>query len=464
MGSVALIVDHPLRDLDGMVLTAGMLATRGHEVFLVPMYERHEVFLLRPTMVLVNYVRFANRDFIRACAKVGILVGVLDTEGGVVKDVDDFARRIANRLEGVSLYCTWGPRQLKALRAVAGEKVRIVATGCPRYDFAVPPWRLALRPPPLKTEGYVLVNTNFPIVNPRFQTAGRERFELITGMGYGREYVDRLIAEGLTARNLLTETVHALADVLPGVTIVIRPHPFEEGAYYREAFKNRPSVQVYQEGSVFDWLQRAIILIHHNCSTAVEAFLMGVPAVMPAWFNTPLLHQPTSAAVSLSADSPKELMSMVHETLNGRPIAVPARTVAAGKELIAEYFLANDGRAAERVAQVVDSILQTQAASPVMSNLRYALRVVCTHTRWVERASYSLLMTGGSCFHQRIRRHFRRSRTLTGKHFGVSDVLAILDRLRQADSVSMGRLWAEQVGSRRHEERGCLSAIRIAAA
>ena len=45
------------------------------------MYQRHEVFLLRPEFVVVNFVRFANLSFIDLCSRLGMRIGVLGASG-----------------------------------------------------------------------------------------------------------------------------------------------------------------------------------------------------------------------------------------------------------------------------------------------------------------------------------------------------------------------------------------------
>jgi len=81
---ICLIVDNPLRDLDGMVLLSMHLAERGADVYLVPMYTQgYEVPAICPDFVLMNYARTANAELIKAYSRAGIVVGVLDTEGGI---------------------------------------------------------------------------------------------------------------------------------------------------------------------------------------------------------------------------------------------------------------------------------------------------------------------------------------------------------------------------------------------
>src|SRR6185312_721386 len=149
---VCLIVDNPLRDLEGLVLLGRELAARDVRVTLVPMYDQgSDVPALRPDLVLLNYTRPNNADLIKAYKRKGILVGVLDTEGIGGKNADQFAEMVksAGCTDIVDLYCVWGHAQHEAFLkrgTVAADLLH--ATGCPRYDFCAEPWRGALPKPP----------------------------------------------------------------------------------------------------------------------------------------------------------------------------------------------------------------------------------------------------------------------------------------------------------------------------
>src|SRR5258708_8863608 len=171
MPHVCLIVDNPLRDLEGLVLLGWQLMAKGVTVTLVPMYEQgFDVPALRPDLVLLNYTRPNNADLIKSYKRAGILVGVLDTEGIGGRNPDQFAEMVksAGCTDLIDLYCVWGEAQRIAFLRHHTMPARLVhPTGSPRYDFCAPP-SLAPLPRPPAAPGYVLINTNFPVVNPRF--------------------------------------------------------------------------------------------------------------------------------------------------------------------------------------------------------------------------------------------------------------------------------------------------------
>src|SRR5215470_7793460 len=111
---VALVVDHPQRDLAGLVLTALDLAQRGIVCHLVPMnLQEREIWALAPDFVLFNYLRRSNERFARSLIDAGIAFGVLDTEGAVWPDPDEYASLLwkdATLRAKARCVCLWGAR------------------------------------------------------------------------------------------------------------------------------------------------------------------------------------------------------------------------------------------------------------------------------------------------------------------------------------------------------------------
>lgn len=57
--------------------------------------------------------------------------------------------------------------------------------------------------------------------------------------------------------------------------IVIRPHPEEDKSIYDDTFANEENITVIYEGSVIQWLLASRVMIHHSCTTAIEARMLG---------------------------------------------------------------------------------------------------------------------------------------------------------------------------------------------
>lgn len=431
---VCLIVDNPLRDLDGLVLLAWHLANRNIEVLLVPMYYKEEVLHIKPDLVLVNYARHANHDFISQCATYGILVGVLDTEGGVILNWNIFLENVARHVENVDLYCVWGKKQYEALSGNAAfAGIVLKATGCPRYDFCVPPWNDAQPQIPFDSKKMVLVNTNFPIAIPRYNTAEKEVRGLIAN-GYEEKYAYDLLSQNRLALNEIIKTVKHIAGKFPRVTFVVRPHPFENDGFYKTEFNGIGNVELHREGPVFPWIKRSITLLHFNCSTAFDAVMQKVEPVYMEWIKLPLLRQEASYLISQNAGSFRELEDMLNTLINGGKLKVSESQNNTREELISDYFFAADGKCAERVSNAIIEILEKKKGKKTAANGGYIRKVIVgllKKQKWRSLARNIVLYLLGSQYYKKIKTLFL-SRDETGKEFNVNDVRTILDRISSA--------------------------------
>jgi hypothetical protein len=59
----------------------------------------------------------------------------------------------------------------------------------------------------------------------------------------------------------------------------VRPHPTENQEVYKNIAARCKRVHVTNEGNVVPWLLASKAVIHNGCTTGVEAYMMGVPAV-----------------------------------------------------------------------------------------------------------------------------------------------------------------------------------------
>lgn len=352
---ICLVVDNPLRDLDGLVLLARQLALLDCEVWLVPMYDQaFDVYAIDADFVLLNYVRSNNKQHLMNYLMDGRGVGVLDTEGAGGKNADEFAQLVnqAGAAHLVDLYFTWGPSQKQALvnqKVVAAEKVHV--SGCPRYDFCALPWRHSLEKPAIEGS-YVLVNTNFPIVNPRFSEGSGAELKAMLAAGFDEVFANQYIKDAKQAHAGIIDMLNQLLPALPDTQFVLRPHPFEASDSYASLNKFG-NFQIRQEGTSVQWLNSATALVHLNCSTAVEAVMLGKPAISPAWLNTTALEVPGPHSVSAHCRNIVDLIGTLQDAV-AHPEGYGATAVSESWPLYGIYYKI-DGKACERIASQIVS-------------------------------------------------------------------------------------------------------------
>ncbi len=355
---IAIVVDHPSRDLPGLVLTAVELCRRGAVCHFVPANLLwREIWALAPDFVLLNYFRRSNESLGQGLVTAGIPFGVLDTEGGVWPEPANYAELLwqdRDLLHRADCVCLWGTRMAEYLQ---GEGIvteeQTVVTGCPRFDFYAPAWQTVLvaggssqtqRP-------RVLVNTNFSTRNPRFTTVEKKIETSRRNFGWSDERIFELLRMEEQAIDAIIEMCADLARRFPQLDLVLRPHPFEAADWYARELAVHPNVIIDGEGPVQPAIYQAALVIQRSCTTAIEAGLAGTPTLSPQWVPAPLL-MPAAEAVSVACHSRDALAQTVDAILHRR--YQPSLEIqAAIDQVTREWFCAADGRAHLRVADAV---------------------------------------------------------------------------------------------------------------
>lgn len=355
----ALIVDNPKRDLRGIVRLAFALGQRECGALVVPMYAQgYDIPMLGPKGVVLNYVRQGNQDLVRTYDELGLHISVLDTEGGILsrtglREPHNWARslRETGQAGPIDDYFFWGDAVRQAFAKESGlPEKSLHLTGCPRYDLCAPPWSTALT---YERSGYVLVNTNFSAINPAFTDSSASERKIFHSLGWDPSYVDKWFAamEAVFPRYL--DEVERLARALPERTVILRPHPFENEAVYRNRFASLDNVVVDGRGDVLNMIANASVVVHLNCGTAVDALLQRKPAVSLEYLNNELLlnHTPLPSRLSIRPSSFENLLEVVSDHLQAPRSFVPD----GARDEIEPWFYRDDGQAADRVADVLAS-------------------------------------------------------------------------------------------------------------
>jgi len=206
-----------------------------------------------------------------------------------------FSRRLSARaLEYLSHLFAWGEDNAELWRQYPQlpPEIPINITGNPRNDMLRPEMRAFFEDEVQqirKTHGdFILINSNFNHINAFYPV--QSLFLPVTNPGevpqFGRAArgMTRDFAEGFRDHKLaifedFQRLIPALEKAFPNFNIVVRPHPTEKHDIYHEIAAGCDRVRVTNEGNVIPWLMAARALIHNGCTTGVEAYVMGVPAI-----------------------------------------------------------------------------------------------------------------------------------------------------------------------------------------
>jgi surface carbohydrate biosynthesis protein len=451
--SVAIVVDHPQRDLVGVVLVAQRLCDVGIDVYLVPLnLVVPEVFSLLPDFVLLNYLRPSLDPLVHGMLDARIAFGVLDTEGGLYGDLAAYTRtlsRDADVVRGVDVMCVWGRKMFDHLAStgyVAAD--RMVITGAPRFDVYNPNWRAAfVRSKPQRP--MILFNTKVAVANPQYHSVEDEIRLLVDRVGLPIEEVLRHRDVGNATIAATIELANHVGSTFPAADVIVRPHPHERLSTYADGLDPAlANVHAIREGTVDGWILNATALVHRQCTTAVEAGWAGVPAIAPMWVPS-AADAPGAEEVSVRCESADELDEVLAAVLAGESVVDDAVRRALDR-ITEDWFYRIDGRAHDRVAHAVAPRVDTGKPRAVPARRRFFR----SHEKWASlrgaagRMGRAMGAVGAAGPAANLVHPAARRWPSTFKSFTVSDVQRLLVSIGRASSPAAGTATARAVAAR----------------
>lgn len=280
-------VETQARELDGKLYLGVEAAERGWNV-MVGRGIRDKPYLPRGIFV-ENSISPGRAPDIHAALAQGRKVAAWCEEGLVYYYAEEYGRRRveAESYDLIERYFAWGARQRNDLVDDIGcDPGKLVTSGNPRFDLlradlkAVFDYRVdRIR---AKYGPTILVNTKFARYNnymdpDYFTRKMRDR---------GKIQTPEQEAEQQGIVDFQRRTMEAFQAAIPTLSarfadhhIIIRPHPSESHDPWKVLAHNLNNVSVVFEGNVAEWILAADVCLHNNCTTGVEAYLMGRPSL-----------------------------------------------------------------------------------------------------------------------------------------------------------------------------------------
>ncbi|MEM7644850.1 MAG: surface carbohydrate biosynthesis protein, partial [Pseudomonadota bacterium] len=347
------------REFDAKLLLAQRLVDRGHPVYVGSRIEIHkQIHRLPRGLYLAKDINRSSTRILNIMARLGIAIAAWDEEAMSIADIPTFqSRRI-------------GPGNLARIRAIfaLGDQNReavtthpdydgqpIWTTGNPRLDLLRPELRDYYQPDvaPLRTQfgDFILINSNFGRLNhflPQERAKQRPDGTWVN--------IAQGTPEWWTYRRAVLDSfldmLPALAARYPDRQIVVRPHPSESAALWRDLVSDRPNVTVLHDGPVHPWILASAVALHNMCTTGIESYLLGHPVVAYEAVSSDGQRPSLANALSRRAASQGELFHLLDDLLAGHP---PAFTPADAARAQLEYEMGpQDGPlASDRIADLV---------------------------------------------------------------------------------------------------------------
>ena len=248
----------------------------------------------------------------------------LDEEGGVYINWSFFNYRMPeNHILLMDKIFIWGTRQkemmLQNTKNINIDK--IIITGNPRFDLCKPKfykYHHELRKQnSLNNQDYILVDTSF--VSANNQIGWEEYYK--NAKSEMKDKFDADLQKNIYyyQKLLMHYFIHAIRDItqtFPNLKVVVRPHPSEDINFYKNELKDEKKVLVRREGSALEWIIDSLLVIHHDCTTGIEAFFAEKPVISYAPILDSEFVQKLPMQISEIIYSKDKLIERIKDILN----------------------------------------------------------------------------------------------------------------------------------------------------
>ena len=275
------------RELDGVIYLSMYLAKHGLPTLFGERMVHEYLFRLEKGRPVVYFDQEQNVDNNQAMLDNGGIVINLNPEGqnlGLFPQLVEMFARVSHTFSAMFVR---GEEQRKVLVDAFPDDKKdcVVASGHPSFDLLNTMFRSYHEQAEVideHGEDYILINTHFASFNHkmgfenymRMVSKLKEWKDLYADESFMRQVRSHRDFEEKVA-NEYVRLARRIAEAYPDRHVILRPHPMEGTEYYASRLSDVANIFVTNEGPVRAWLTSAGWVVHHSCTTGVEALLMG---------------------------------------------------------------------------------------------------------------------------------------------------------------------------------------------
>jgi len=313
-------VEVAARELDAKLLIAAFAVGAGYEAIIGQKWLMQRNFgRMPPGIVLFKTLTAIDAQAMQAAHAAGHRIASIDEEiPGLVARNEGLRWVAPAAVAACDIVFAVGDEHLEAMLWKHPEqRDKYAVVGNPRWDLLRPEFAQSHGPEVARIRAeygrFILINTNLGFTNSGKGTTDQMVRKLERGGKFDRRKpADAAFLEGhlrleraslAGIKGLLPE----LAAAFPDHRIIVRPHPSENAAPWQAIVAATPRAQMVRQGSAVPWILAADLLIHTYCTTGVEAFALGRPAICFRPAESPVLDNYLSPQINFSARTPDEV-------------------------------------------------------------------------------------------------------------------------------------------------------------
>lgn len=385
-------IETKVREYHGKLLLSLVAAEQGFDVVLGGQQGlRKIIHLFNPGIYIDKSIASTKVKWVKWCRQLGHKFTAWDEEGLVYFDDKVYydLRLCEEVLSQASLFFSWGSALNQTiLKKLPDVAEKLVPVGNPRFDLMRPEVREFYRPAAEKLKerygSILLINTNFGFYN-HYHGLEQERARLMKSYPIAikrPEFFDGWIRAQEVMFHHFVAMLPQLREAFPEHAIIIRPHPSESLARWKEISAPIRDCHVNSDGNVLEWIYASDALIHFNCTTAIEAYLMEIPAIAYRPEQLGMYEQKLPNSLSLQAVDLDDLISVLKQ--------VVYRNIS-----VSDFFLGDDPDRTKTAEYFIDGLDGPLASERVVNALKNRLDLgskrrtlkragtVCWRTLWL---------------------------------------------------------------------------------
>jgi surface carbohydrate biosynthesis protein len=310
------------RELDYKLNLARLFCKEGYRVLIGnPPFIRDELKYKNYHGVFLEKGMNPDSGYYQGLIDKNIVVYCLSDEGAAHPAYSVTYPPAVEALKKAETIFLWGTFQKNDLVSRNSDETLVgkyEVLGYPGFDLCLPPYRnyhAALRPQSIGAE-YILVNTNFASCNG---FSLEEVLKACTAMSpETRTFIINSYQREQKAFDLFKKNLEQIIQKFPRERFLIRPHPVERREIYdtmASVFKN---VVVSRRGNANQAISGAKLVIHHDCTTALQSYLGDIPVVSLATIGTETPHAAWALEFGAKPQTLEEAVENVAQVLKNK--------------------------------------------------------------------------------------------------------------------------------------------------
>ncbi len=188
---------------------------------------------------------------------------------------------------------------------------KYIVIGYPGFEFSFPKYKTYHKElkPLFLPDQYILVNTNFGAING---FSLEENLEACSHMSpETKEMLVKSYENETKSFGEFFGWITRIINEFPNETFLIRPHPTEKKSTYDKYFSAFKNAIVSKEGNANQVISTAKIVLHNDCTTALQSYLMEVPVISLSKSNADVVHASWALDFGAQPKSVEEAINLI---------------------------------------------------------------------------------------------------------------------------------------------------------